>query len=71
VRLRQRPSRVGTFDMSPGHVRSVSRVASYSTKARAFCPAPGELPLYAYGVLRRALRGRRLLVRWGRPGGAP
>lgn len=56
----------GTFapdSRSPTPV-SIRRLANYITKPNTWCPLPGVMDLWTYELLRIAIRGRRMLIRW-------
>lgn len=59
----------GTFGPHPTdpEVRrsGIMAVATYATKCEHWCPMPGSLCAYDLDVLRRGIRGIRLLVEWG------
>lgn len=46
-------------------VRNIAAFAKYATKSDDWCPRPASMPVHEYGIIRRAIKGRRLLVEWG------
>jgi len=51
------------------HVDIISEggFSAYIAKTETWCPETDRLPLPAFGQLRKGLKGRQLLVKWGFP----
>ncbi len=59
----------GTFGLHPTRPnveRSHADLDSYATKCTTWCPAPGSMHLPVFRAMTEGIRGRRLLLRWGK-----
>ncbi len=56
--------RTGSFGVQP-LIKDQRALSVYISKAKTWCPDPGNLPLWKLEILLAATRGQRLVIEWG------